>query len=64
MESIKIYEDSRTELLKVQKALGSSSVTIDLDKLDSVSRGQIIEVLRSIISKRNKEIESVILGVN
>lgn len=64
MESIEIYEDSRTELLRVQKALGNASVTIDFNKLDSKSRGQIIKVLRDTISERNKEIESVILGVN
>lgn len=63
MESKNIYEISRDEIVKIRKNLSSDSVTINLSKLDSNTKEQLITAITDVTSKRLKDIDKVVLGV-
>ena len=63
MESEKIYEDARTELLRINKCLNSDHIDINMNELDTVTRGEIKYAINEVISKRTKDIESIIFKV-
>ena len=63
MEGNKIYEQSRTELYSVLKQTSTDKIVIDLSKLDSFTKGQMIGAIRNVANQRVKDIDKVILGV-
>lgn len=63
MEGVKIYEESNKELHRIIKQSGSDEIRIDVSKLDSTTKGEMITAIRNVAHKRVKEIEKVILGV-
>lgn len=63
MEGKSIYEDSLAEIRKVQRSLATGgTISIDVNKLDSATRGAVVTALANALSKRNKEVLSVISG--
>lgn len=63
MESLKIYEESQKELVRVKSSTSFDSLTINLNKLDEQTKGEMIKAITKVASKRCKDIEKVILGV-
>lgn len=63
MESTKIYEDSNKELNRIIKQTSTDEIRIDLTKLDSTTKGQMISAVRTVANQRIKDIEKVIFGV-
>ena len=65
MEGKSIYEDSLTEIRKIQRSLATGcTISIDVNKLDSTTRGAIVTALANTLSKRNKEVLATISGHN
>lgn len=62
MESERNYEDSRNELIRIYKTLGTDSVVINMKKLDGMTKQVMIQAITNVISTRKREIEGVILG--
>lgn len=63
MEGKKIYEDSYDELVRMRKSLAADSTTINWSKLDGSTKRDLNIAISSVIVKRQKEIEKIILGV-
>lgn len=63
MESIRIYEDSHEELIKIRRSLATDTITINSSKLDEQTKRELINAISNVIDKRTKETETVILGV-
>ena len=63
MESKKIYEVSGEELVKIRKSLGTTSTTINWDKLDGVTKNRLNGAIGNIVIERQREIEKITLGV-
>ena len=63
MEGQKIYEESLIECRKIQRSLASGSINIDVNKLDSNTRGEIVQALGKVLSKRVLDIQKVLTGV-
>lgn len=63
MEGNKIYEKSREELYRISKETSTDEIRIDLSKLDTTTKGQMITAVRNVTNSRIKEIEKVIFGV-
>jgi hypothetical protein len=67
MESDKIYEKSRAELLRLSRALSGSGaidkVTIDFSEMDTDTRGFIKQALVEKIQSRLHSVDSIITGV-
>lgn len=64
MESDKIYETSRTEILRLQKQISGGSLSIDFSKLDAETKSVLSTQIKNVLSKRLREVESVIMGAN
>lgn len=62
MESRDIYEKSYNYLDDIKKSLSVGSVTIDLSKLDTKSKGEVIDLLNRYCIKRRGEIWNNILS--
>lgn len=52
------YEESYNELRKIQKHLGSNSLTINFAKLDGETQNELRSVILNTIKKREKEVFS------
>lgn len=63
MEGNKIYEESKQEISRALKSVNSSSITINLDKLDGQTKLELTTAIQNTLYKRSREIDSVILGV-
>lgn len=63
MEGVKIYEESHKEILRVLKSLNSSTFSVNVDKLDGETKQQLLNATKDVLTKRSREIEKVILGV-
>lgn len=64
MESRKIFEESMDELARVEKQSTSAALlTINVGKLDSVTKGQMLDAIRQVCSQRTKDITRVLSGV-
>lgn len=64
MESRKIFEESMDELARVEKQSTSAALlTINVAKLDSVTKGQMLDAIRQVCSQRTKDITRVLSGV-
>lgn len=63
MEGNKIFEKSREELYRISKSTSTDEIKIDLSKLDTVTKGKMIEAVRNVTNSRIKDIEKVILGI-
>lgn len=64
MESLNIFMTAREELRNMRKSLGTDSMVIDFKNMDEVTRGEIVSSLSKAISKRSKELDNMITGVN
>lgn len=62
MEGDKIYEISREELYKIIKQ-STDEIKIDISKLDTVTKGEMLAAIKNVANKRIKDIEKVIFGV-
>lgn len=61
MEAISTYKNSLEECKRVQKKLFTAgSLTIDLDKMDSPTKGAIKDSLSLVLADRIKALESTI----
>lgn len=63
MESTKIFEESNKELHRIVKQTSTDEIKINLSKLDTTTKGQILTAVRNIAHQRIKDIEKIILGV-
>lgn len=63
MESIKIYEESYKELTRIIKETSTGEIRIDLSKLDTETKGQMLKAIRDVANQRQKNIEKIIFGV-
>lgn len=63
MDSIRIYEESKEELLRVRNSLSSNTVSINLEKLDDYTKGKLITAIQNTISDRLQAIDNTYLGV-
>ena len=64
MEGTKTYEDSKTEITRILKFMGSRNFSVDTDKLDERTKSELLTAMRDVLTKRSREIDSVILGVH
>lgn len=64
MEGNSVYEDSYDELKRIKKQLGSSKITINLEKLDENSKRTIITSLSYTIAQREAAVNAIISGSN
>lgn len=62
MEGNSVYKDSYDELKRIRKQLGSSKITINLEKLDELSKNTIISVLSEAIARREVQVNATISG--
>lgn len=63
MESLAVYKQSLTELDSIARRMSFDSITINLYKLDGVTKEAIVNSLSSVINKRKNEITSTLEGV-
>ena len=63
MESRKIFMESLDELARIDKHTSAAVFTIDTEKLDSVTKGQLLDAIRQVISQRTKDINHILIGV-
>ena len=64
MEGIKTYEDSKMEITRILKSMGSRNFSVDTDKLDERTKSELLLAMRDVLTKRSRQIDSVILGVH
>lgn len=62
MESLQIYEASKTELTKIKKDLSQDLVTIDFSKFDEHTKEVVLSALSSSVSRRLAAVNRVLLG--
>ena len=62
MESLKIYEESYNELVKITKSTSSDQFTIDTTKLDTESKSQLLSAINEVLSRRKKQLDKFIFG--
>lgn len=58
------YEESYNELRRIQKHIGSSSITIDFKKLDGETQNEIRSAIMNVVSKRHQEVSQNIQRSN
>lgn len=64
MESIERYETSREELVKIlDQSSSAAELTINISKLDSISKERLLSAVKNITAERIKDIDRVILGI-
>ena len=64
MESIFRYETSREELVKIlDQSSSAAELTINISKLDSISKERLLSAVKNITAERIKDIDRVILGI-
>ena len=64
MESDRILEDSKTELVRISRSLAMDSVVINMNKLDENSKRDIIQAISNTIAERKRAIDKIILGAH
>jgi hypothetical protein len=64
MEGVTIYEESKTEVQRILKTMGSDAFEINAAKLDTNTKEQLLVAINDVLSRRSREIDKVILGVN
>ena len=62
MESDRIYEESKEELGRISKLLGTDTLTINLFKLDGKTKQDMITAISNVIYERRRRIDDVIMG--
>lgn len=62
METNSIYEESYDQIKKLIKANTTSSITIEYDKLDTESAGEIRGAIDRALLRRKREVEYVVLN--
>jgi hypothetical protein len=62
MESKKIYKDSYDEMVRIRKQLGGDNVSINFKKLDTTTKGMIMDALRKTIATRISSVQDIVLG--
>ena len=61
MESIQIYQESLAELKNVRKQLAFGQITINMDKLDGITKEKLTYALSNVIADRTREITNNVL---
>lgn len=65
MNSLEHYQDSYNYMLDLQKALTGSAITIDFEKIDEKSKGELTDTLNRFFIRRRSEIyNNVLAGVH
>ena len=62
MESDKIYEDSFNELVRISKMTATDTMTIKLNKLDTMTKQVILMAINNAISERKSAITAKLTG--
>ena len=62
MDSREVYEASYNYQLNLQKAITGPAVTIEFNKLDSKSKGELIDMLNRFFIRRRSDIYNNILS--
>ena len=63
MESDRILEDSKNELIRISRSLAMDSLVINMSKLDERTKKEMVEAISNTIANRKRAIDNVILGV-
>lgn len=63
MESLERFKESRDELVRIDKVSSAADFSINVSKLDSVTKERLLLAIRETVSQRIKDIDNVILGV-
>lgn len=63
MESLEKFEESRQELMRIDKESCADEFVINVAKLDSITKERLLLVIRQTISDRLKDIDRVTIGV-
>ena len=64
MESIKTYETCLNELKSIEKRMSFDQVTINMNKLDSKTKEDLINSLSVVIARRKQAVIDTIQGVS
>ena len=64
MESDRILEDSKTELVRISRSLAMDSVVINMNKLDENTKRDMVQAISNTIAERKRAIDAVILGAH
>lgn len=63
MESLEKFEESKKELMRIDKESCADEFVINISKLDSISKERLLLAIRQTISDRVKDIDRVVLGI-
>lgn len=64
MEGNNVIKNSYDYLVKLQRANATDNISIDYTKLDQKTKNIITKALDDVISKRKRELQSLLIGVN
>lgn len=64
MESVDTFIKSLKELDRIDKNSSAAEFSIDTTKLDSVTKGKLLDAIRGVISQRKKDINRVITRID
>lgn len=63
MDSLEKFTTSREELVRIDKETSANMFTIDVSKLDSITKERLLLAIRTTISERIKDIDKVVIGI-
>lgn len=64
MQSLNQFNSSLNELKSVEKKLGMATVTINMRKLDDVTKERLIQAILEVTTQRKSAIMDVLQGAN
>ena len=64
MESKEIYQRSYEELIRIKKSTTGNTITINVDKLDSATKNEMLQAIVQTASRRQSAILNVISNIN
>lgn len=64
MESLTTYNQSIDEMKRIKKNIGSGSVSINFEKLDTETAGQLRTAITNVLVKRTADCRNVIMTNN
>ena len=64
MESLKLYEASLNEIKSIEKRMSFDQVTINMNKLDGVTKDALINAISVVLAERKSKILDTIQGIN
>lgn len=63
MDSLERYQLSKEELMRIDKMSSAAEFSINVSKLDSITKERLLLAIRTVISQRLKDIDHVTIGV-